>query len=191
MSRRYEPTPARMAGLMIVLALAALSPIGAYGDGQSPEESPSAADARAAFARLKALEGTWSGSSEDAHTGAPLLTGTLFTYRITGGGSALTEHAYAGSPEEMLSVFFLDGDRLLLQHYCSAGNQPLLELVRATSEQLEFALAGRGNVDPAVDGHIHRARFIFAPDAPVEAFWSWHEDGREHHVSRRVLHERG
>jgi hypothetical protein len=69
----------------------------------------------------------------------------------------------------MLSVFHLEGDRLILQHYCSAGSQPRLELVRADSSGLFFDLTGGTGFDPGTDGHIHSARFIIGPDR-VESY---------------------
>jgi hypothetical protein len=50
-------------------------------------------------------------------------------FRETGGGSALlseirSSHEY---PENLISVFHLDGDRLVMTHYCSAGNQPRMQ----------------------------------------------------------------
>jgi hypothetical protein len=81
----------------------------------------------------------------------------------------------------MLSVFHLEGDRLILQHYCSAGSQPRLELVRADSSGLFFDLTGGTGFDPGTDGHIHSARFIIGPDR-VESYWTWFDGGRSDHT---------
>lgn len=175
----------RVSAFVVLLALAP-----AAGPRQAAPADTSASEAREALARLQALEGTWRGPSTDAASGAVYAPSSLFVYRLTGGGSTLTEHANAGTPEEMLSVFFVDDDRLLLQHYCSAGNQPLLELRRVTDEELVFELAGGHGFDASADGHIHRARFVFPAEAPAESYWSWYQDGNEHHVNRRVLAER-
>ncbi len=32
-------------------------------------------------------------------------------------------------PENMITMFHMDGDRLLMTHYCGAGNQPRMKLV--------------------------------------------------------------
>lgn len=156
---------------------------------ESAETRPSAIQARQAFARLSELAGTWVGPSSDAVTGARLFDAARFEYRLTGAGTALTELANVGTSAEMLSVFFVNDDRLTLHHYCAAGNQPFLELTRATPTELVFELAGGRNLEPARDGHIHSVRFVFGP-GPVEGFWSWYEDGREDHVTRRILTRR-
>jgi hypothetical protein len=155
--------------------------------GRIETSSASAPDARDAFLRLKSLAGTWQGQGSDAASGAVFAPNSSAEYRVTGAGSVLTELANAGTADEMLSVFHLDGDRLILQHYCSAGSQPRLQLVRADSTGLWFDLTGGTGFDPAHDGHIHSARFIIGPDR-VESFWTWFDGGRSDHTARRLAH---
>jgi hypothetical protein len=162
----------------------------AGGTGAGTRARPSAVAAREAFDRLVTLEGVWEGTTTSPEDGTVLFQNARFDYRVTGGGSALMELANAGTADEMLSIFYMEGDRLVLQHYCSAGNQPRMELVRADRSELLFDLVGGDNFDPAVDGHIHRVRFTFGSDQPVESFWSWFEGAGEDHVARRVLRER-
>jgi len=70
----------------------------------------------AAFARLKALAGRWEGQSQ--HGKATL------EYELTGGDTALVERETSEHMQPMMTVYHLDGDRLVLTHYCMAGNQP-------------------------------------------------------------------
>lgn len=167
--------------------LAALGPAPTAGQtaGILPAR-PDGAAARAAFDRLKGLAGTWEGPSADASTGAVFMPAARFEYQVTGGGSAVVEWANVGTADEMLSVFFLNGDRLVLQHYCSAANQPRMELIGAGEDSLFFDFVGGDNLDPSVDGHIHSVRFRFHPDGRLESLWSWYEEGEARHVNRRV-----
>ena len=48
--------------------------------------------------------------------------------RTTGGGSAVTETLFPGTAHEMMSVYHMDGDDLVLTHYCAGGNQPRMML---------------------------------------------------------------
>ena len=53
------------------------------------------------------------------------------TYQVIAGGSAIVASSFDAHPNErMITVYYLDRDRLLLTHYCVAGNQPRLELTQ-------------------------------------------------------------
>src|SRR5215831_8707560 len=97
-----------IAGLLLVSALFAASPA-----------ANSTSDATAAFARLKTLAGEWEATVEGkkAH----------LTYEVIAGGNSIVEHESMANMPEMLTVYYLDGNRLLLTHYCAAGNEPRLE----------------------------------------------------------------
>lgn len=126
----------------------------AFGADDEPAPKPSPVEARAVLERLKSLAGTWV--FRDVPEG---LEGGKVIYRITAGGSAVVEEQFAGADHEMVSVYHLDGDDLLMTHYCAAGNQPRLKLDRAksTGDDLYFAFDGGTNLDPAKDIHIHEA----------------------------------
>src|SRR5215469_16527929 len=78
-------------------------------------------DAQKSFEQLKSLAGTWEGTFD----GKPLYV----TLRVISTGNALA-HEMTGSqkpnqdPEHPITMFYLEGDRLLLTHYCDAGNRP-------------------------------------------------------------------
>ena len=72
-------------------------------------------DSRAAFEKLKSLEGSWVGKGSQ---GQPLQV----TFRVTSNGSAIMSEIQGS--ENMISMIHLDGERLMLTHYCATGNQP-------------------------------------------------------------------
>ena len=74
-----------------------------------------ASAAQKSFEDLKALDGTWEGKS---------LNGQLLevAYRVTSNGSAIMSEIKG--KEDMISMFNLDGDRVVLTHCCAVGNQP-------------------------------------------------------------------
>ena len=81
-------------------------------------------DAQKSFDQLKTLAGSWEGLV--AGTGTP-LDGKVVqaTLRVTSMGNALMhEMRGAGRPDDPITMFYMDGDRLLLTHYCDAGNRP-------------------------------------------------------------------
>src|SRR5437764_568426 len=96
-------------------------------------------DAREAFARLKTLVGR--GESPDARK-------ERLDLELIAGGTALVERERAEGRPEMMTVYHLDGDRLVLTHYCMAGNQPRMQLrgFDATTGQLTFDFVDAGNL---------------------------------------------
>ena len=142
------------------------------------------AGARASFARLKSLAGTWVTVQEDGTQPA----GQYVRYEITARGTALVETLFAGTQNEMLSVYAIDGGALELTHYCSLGNQPRMRAVPSEAgDVLAFELIGGANLDPARDTHMHRAAFEFVDDTHLRVVWTLHEQGRAADLVRLAL----
>ena len=81
--------------------------------------------------------------------------------RVTSmGNTLLHEMTGAGQPDDPITMFYRDGDRLLLTHYCDAGNRPRMT-GKATPDgkALEFEfldVAGSTKY-----GHMHHTVFTF------------------------------
>jgi hypothetical protein len=130
-------------------------------------------DVDAAFERLKALAGEWRDAESPDRPSV--------VYRVTGAGSALVETLMPGSEHEMVSVYHLVGEDLVMTHYCAVGNQPRLKLDRkaSTADKLVFDFDGGTNVDPAVDMHIHGAVITFDEDPDhVKTEWTAWAEGK-------------
>lgn len=118
--------------------------------------------APASFARMKSLAGTWSGPVTTIPE-EPTLKGQIMTvsFRVTSMGNALVhEMTTPTRPDDPITMFYLDADRLLLTHYCDAGNRPRMAgAMSADGKLVEFDfldLAGGTKY-----GHMHAARFAF------------------------------
>src|ERR1700733_11472335 len=73
-------------------------------------------DAQKSFNQLKSLAGSWEGTVD----GKPMH----LSLRVTSMGNALVhEMTIAGRPDDPITMLYIDGDRLLLTHYCDAGNR--------------------------------------------------------------------
>jgi hypothetical protein len=148
-------------------------------------------DAQKSFVTLKALAGTWDGHV----TTVPPMAGmgddanVQVSLRITSRGNALVhEMKAAGTADDParydhpVTMLYLDGDRLLLTHYCDAGNRP--RMVAKTSpdgKSVEFNfldLSGgtqNGHMDHAVftlvdaNHHTEDWTYIMPGDKPVRA----------------------
>lgn len=136
------------------------------------EEPRKASAAQAQLERLKALAGTWKGKGGEA--GSDKTFDAVITYRVTGAGSAVVETIGPGTEHEMVTVYHLDGDDLLLTHYCAAGNQPTMRAVKSdAADTLAFDFVRGSNMKPT-DMHMHSARIRLAgPDKVVGDWVSW------------------
>jgi hypothetical protein len=110
-------------------------------------------DAQKSFDKLKALAGSWEGTME----GKPLQV----SLRVTSMGNALMhEMSGAGRPDDPITLFHLDGDRLLMTHYCDAGNQPrLVATVSPDGKTITFNFLEATNLLSSQMGHMQRVVF--------------------------------
>jgi hypothetical protein len=113
-------------------------------------------DAHKSFDLLKGMEGNWAGKNQQ---GQPLEV----TFRLTSGGSALMSEIHGHGPENMVTMIHMDGDRLLLTHYCGAGNQPRMKVIAADAKSVSFEFVDGTNIGPG-DGHMQQVTFT-QPDA--------------------------
>jgi hypothetical protein len=110
--------------------------------------------AQKSFDQLKSLSGSWEGKNSE---GKPLRV----NFRDTAGGSAVMSEIVGEGHEDMISMFHLDGpNRLMITHYCGAGNQP--RMVAATSpdgKTITFNFLDATNLAAPDDGHMQRVVF--------------------------------
>lgn len=84
--------------------------------------APESTDAAAVFAQMKTLAGNWTGTFADGRRHG-------VRFRLTAGDSVVVETWALGNGRESMTLYALDGDRLLATHYCPQGNQPRLVYV--------------------------------------------------------------
>jgi hypothetical protein len=181
-------------GSILVVGALATAQVGLAGDDTPPAKT--GVDAKAAFAKIKTLKGTWkSAISDEAEAGAQKKHDdahkgdSAVTYKLTGAGSALVETQFPGAAHEMVSVYHLDGDDLRMTHYCAAGNQPHVKLdkEKSTAEDLVFVFDGGTNLDPKKDMHIHGLRITFHKDGTVTSAWDGYAEGKKVGTTKFVL----
>jgi len=141
----------------------------------APPEPVSAAEAKAAWEKLKAIEGEWIGKSTKGWT-------ETSTWRLIAGGSALMENSFDAHPgESMVTFIHPDGDRLILTHYCMAKNQPRMMLTSVTEEgtYFDFTFLDATNLKSRDKGHMDRCRVKLNADGTFTEQWTWYQKGTE------------
>lgn len=109
-----ERTPKGLAALLICLL--ALASVALAQGPQKPAAVQS--DAQKAFEKMKSLAGSWQGTI--------MGISINFTIRAASSGTAILHEGNTtggGPPNHEITMFYLDGDRLLATHYCDAGNR--------------------------------------------------------------------
>jgi hypothetical protein len=139
------------------------------------ERPVTAADAHALFARFQSMAGSWHAKSSKGWT-------ETAKFEVAGKGSVVYERSFFDDEpnDGMLSAIYLDGDQLLLTHYCEAGNQPTL--VAATIDEEHHRVSFRflrGTNLAARPGHMHAVDFTFVDDDHVRSRWSFFSKGQE------------
>ena len=128
--------------------------------GVKKSEAPKS-EAQKSFEKLKTLAGNWEGPVTvqppvpEMSNGKPMQV----SLRVTSMGHLLMhEMKSEGRPDDPITTIYLEGDKLLLRHYCDAGNRP--RMVAKTSPdgktvQFDFVDIS-GNTQY---GHMRRAVF--------------------------------
>ena len=144
-------------------------------------------DAASAMAFLTSTAGEWQSGRQHEH-GAP-AAGSLVSVKTKAAGSAVVHTYAAGTPGEMETIFHMDGDQLLLTHYCALQNAPVLKFVKSSKPgELKFVFQGGTNFDPSVDAHLHDSTFQIKDKDTVEQSSTVFANGKANPELRSVLH---
>ena len=142
-----------MKSLRILFSIALLS-VSAMAFAQSDAHNHAAqsdaqkSDAQKSFDQLKTLAGDWHAKVTTDPPVKEMGNGTTVdvSLRVTSRGNALVHEMGAMGKQDdptksdhPVTMFYLDGDRLLLTHYCDAGNRPRMSArVSPDGKTVEF-----------------------------------------------------
>jgi hypothetical protein len=156
--------------IMLFVALMSLTTVAfAQHDAHKTAEQVVPPEAQKSFETMKSLAGNWEGPVTldppqlEMSDGKPLH----ITMRVTSRGNALVhEMQEAGTPldpakyDHPVTMFYVNGGRLTLVHYCDAGNRPrMFARPSADGKSVEFDfsdISGSTNY-----GHMHHSVFTF------------------------------
>ncbi len=143
-------------GLVFLMALLAQA-------GESPKN--------AGFEKLKSLVDQWHGKTKDGGD-------VTVAYRLVAAGSAIEEHlSYA----DMITMYHVDGENLMLTHYCAAGNQPRMRAAafKNGDKTLRFSFFDATNMPDKNAMHMHNATITFVDADHLIAEWTHYDGGKD------------
>lgn len=140
-----------------------LSPLSVKAEATTP--------ARASFAKLKQMLGDWRKEDGDRKT-------FYISFQETANGSVLIENWIRKGKSHSLTIYHLDGEKLLATHYCPQENQPRLKLDIPTKEDaVAFTFQDATNLSDINDSHQHSLSFQFMAADKVVRNESYIENG--------------
>jgi hypothetical protein len=130
--------------------------------------------AQKSFDQLKTLEGSWEGKNAQS---MPIAV----SFKNVSGGSAIMSEIHGHGSEDMISMFHLDGpNRLMLTHYCGAGNQPRFTgSVSPDGKTVTFDYLDATNLAAPDAGHMQRVVFTVVDNNHHTEEWTFADHGKE------------
>jgi hypothetical protein len=138
--------------------------------------APSAkVDAKATFETMKAMVGEWRGKDVPGRT-------LRLSVELIAGGTTMVERYWdeaAGEKSMMMTMYHLDGDRLMLTHYCVARSQPRMVATESEDKKVKFTFLDATGLSSRDQGHMDSVNFNFVGKDALETRWGWYQDGKE------------
>ena len=138
---------------------------------------PAGSISKAGFERMQSLEGTWVGTMPDGKA-------VHISYKVISAGSAVMESM---DHDGMVTIYHMNGDTLMLTHYCSAGNQPRMRLVSSTRDALAFEMFDATNLASPNDPHMTALVLTWKDKDHITADWTMSKEGKDAHHGVFVL----
>ena len=157
--------------MTVICATLLLAAAVASNAGEPPKPKPGSPE----FERLKSMVGTWKGMIDMGQGPIEMVS----EYRLLAGGSVLEEKVFAGTPNEMTTMFYDKDGKLALTHYCMMGNRPAMVLKSADSKSIQFAFDKTCGIDPKKESHMHALKLTFDDADTITASCKSIMEGKE------------
>ena len=132
-------------------------------------------DAQKALDRFKAMGGTWVGKGAHGETAE-------VTYRPIAGGTSVMADIKMGD-EAMTSLYYVDGKKLMMTHFCPSNNQPRMQaVISPDGKTVTFDFLDATNLASPQAGHMHKVVYSFADADHYSEDWTWRHEGKDAHM---------
>lgn len=130
-------------------------------------------EAQKAFQAIKSLAGNWEGPVSNV-PGEASVEGKIAktTLRETSMGNVLMHEMRVGDrPDDPITMVYMEDGRLLLTHYCDAGNRPrMVGKVSADGKKIEFEFL---DISGDKRYHMHSALFTIIDENHHTEDWTF------------------
>ena len=127
-----------------------------------------------AFQKLQSLAGNWEG--KDDHNGA-----VKSEFKAIAGNTGVMETLTASGMDEMVTLYSVDGNSILLLHYCPTNNQPRMRALPSAGDvkELVFSFQGASNLPSLAIGHEYKLVMQFPDKDHLIERWTWRKNGKD------------
>ncbi len=172
----------------IVLSLVGLGLAGLVGcatGGGARAVAPASAEQKTSLlGAVQKLNGQWETMDEKGQWGP------YGSFTAGSGGTAVREVMFPGTEHEMTNMYTMDGDAVLMTHYCAMGNQPHMKCRQATkhsdgSVSLAFEPAGVSDLNAGDEAYMGKMTLTSNADGTLTQEWWQIKQGKvtgEHHM---------
>ena len=136
-------------------------------------QMPPAATSTPAFDQLKSLAGAWEGKG--GKDGPAKVT-----FEIVSNGSVVMERLQPAKEPEMITMYSLEGKRLVVTHYCSAGNQPTMQTDPLTSAmgKYDFHFVHVAGTKTPDEAHMSSLTLTIQDKDHMSQVWTFEDHGK-------------
>jgi hypothetical protein len=139
--------------------------------------APAAPGTNPAWEKMKSLVGEWEGTMAHGDMNMPVKA----SYSLVSDGTSLMERLDAPDHHEMITMYYPDGSRIMMTHYCSEGNQPRMRAQAAAGEPKSLAfdfVDATGLVSPQAE-HMRKLVVRFDDADHFTQEWTHRRAGKE------------
>jgi hypothetical protein len=155
----------------MVSAVLVMAAVVALNAADAPQPKPASKE----FERMKSLVGTWQGKTDMGQGPVDLN----ITYKLVAGGSVLEEKCFAGTPNEMTTMYYDQNGKLAMTHYCMLGNRPSMLFKSADAKTINFDFDKACGINPKKESHMHALSITFDDADTITSSCSAIVDGKE------------
>jgi hypothetical protein len=100
---------------------------------------------------------------------------------VVANGSVLMERLKSADESEMITMYSLDGDHIVVTHYCSAGNQPTMQAPAATTApagKYDFSFVRVSGTKTPDEGHMVTLSLTLPDKNHLTQVWTFDDHGK-------------